>query len=237
MHDLAERHPEQVRELVDLWYHEAGKYHGLPLDDRTALEILLEERPQLAAARERYVYPAGITEVPEASAVNIRGRSFTIAAEVEIVDERAGGVLFAHGSRFGGHALYLRDGTLRYVNNFCGITEQVVAASTQVPTGRVILSAAFEKDGDGTPTTGTLSLYVGEEKVAEATIRTQPGKFALAGEGLNVGRDGADPVTQDYPGERPWALTGGTLKEVLVDVSGAPFLDLEKEAVGAFMRD
>ena len=147
MHDLADQHPEKVRELVDLWYHEAGRYHGLPLDDRTALEILLEERPQLAAPRARYAYPSGITEVPEASAVNVRNRSFTIAAEVEIADEDAGGVLFAHGSRFGGHALYLKDGTLRYVYNFCGITEQLVAASSRVPTGKVILSAAFAKDG------------------------------------------------------------------------------------------
>ena len=122
-------HPEKLRELVDLWYHEAGRYNGLPLDDRTALEILGEERPQLTVPRERYVYRAGLSEVPEASAVNIRNRSFTIAAEVEIADENAGGVVFAHGSRFGGHALYLKDGTLKYVNNFCGITEQIVEAS------------------------------------------------------------------------------------------------------------
>jgi hypothetical protein len=82
MHDLAGQYPEKARELVDLWYHEAGRYHGLPLDDRTALEILLEDRPQLAAPRERYTYYPGISEVPEASAVNIRNRSFTIAAEV-----------------------------------------------------------------------------------------------------------------------------------------------------------
>ena len=87
------------------------------------------------------------------------------------------------------------------------------------------------------PTTGTLSLYVNEEKVGEGRIQTQPGKFALSGEGLNIGRDGADPVTQDYPGRRPWPFTGGTIKEVIVDVSGEPFVDLEKEAVGAFMRD
>jgi hypothetical protein len=106
-----------------------------------------------------------------------------------------------------------------------------------VPTGKVLLSAVFEKQDDGAPTTGSLSLYIDEEKVGEAKIETQPGKFALAGEGLNIGRDGADPVTQDYPGKRPWAFSGGTIKHVIVDVSGEPFTDLEKEAVGAFMRD
>ena len=51
-----------------------------------------------AMPRERYVYRAGLAEVPEASAVNVRNRSFTIAAEVEIEDGNAGGVVFAHGS-------------------------------------------------------------------------------------------------------------------------------------------
>ena len=237
MHDLADRHPEKLRELIDLWYHAAGRYNGLPLDDRTAVEILGEERPQLTVPRERYVYRPGLSEVPEASAVNVRNRSFTIVAEVEIADGDAGGVVFAHGSRFGGHALYVKDGTLRYVYNFCGITEQVVEASGRLPAGKTVLSAVFEKEGDGMPTSGTLSLYVGDEKVGEERIQTQPGKFALSGEGLNIGRDGADPVTQDYPGRQPWAFTGGTIEQVVVDVSGDPFIDVEKEAVGAFMRD
>ena len=83
--------------------------------------------------------------------MNIRNRSFTIAAEVEIADENAGGVVFAHGSRFGGHALYLKDGALKYVNNFCGITEQIVEASGPVPTGKLSSRAVFEKDDGHLP--------------------------------------------------------------------------------------
>ena len=33
-------------------------------------------------------------------------------------------MLFAMGSRFGGHALYVKDNRLHYVNNFVGIVEQ-----------------------------------------------------------------------------------------------------------------
>ena len=51
------------------------------------------------------------------------------------------------------------------------------------------------------PTEGTLTLYIDDEKVGEGKIKTQPGKFSLAGEGLNVGKDGAEPVTDDYPGD------------------------------------
>ena len=146
MHDLAGRHPEKVRELVDLWYHEAGRYHGLPLDDRTALEILLEERPQLAAPRARYIYPAGITEVPEASAVNVRNRSFTIAAEVEIADEPP-----AASSSRTVRASAATPSTSRTAP--CGTSTTSAASPSSWwwvhadPTGKVVLSAGFEKQG------------------------------------------------------------------------------------------
>jgi len=66
-------------------------------------------------------------------------------------------------------------------------------------------AAAFVKEGDGMPTEGTLTLYLDDDPVGEAKIKTQPGKFSLAGEGLNVGKDGGEPVTDDYPGSAPWA--------------------------------
>ena len=68
-------------------------------------------------------------------------------------------------------------------------------------------------------------------------IKTQPGKFSLAGDGLCVGRDSSDPVTHDYPGSAPWAFTGGTINRVAVDVSGEPYVDLEREAVAMMSRE
>ena len=64
--------------------------------------------------------------MPESVAPNIRNRSYTIAVEVTIDTEEAGGVLFAHGSRFGGHALYIKDRKLKYVYNWVGLEEQIV---------------------------------------------------------------------------------------------------------------
>ena len=65
----------------------------------------------------------------------------------------------------------------------------------------------------------------------------QLGKFSLAGEGLNVGKEGAEPVTDDYPGTSPWAFVGGTIHEATMDVAGDPWVDLEQEMAGAFARD
>jgi arylsulfatase len=240
LHDLAAEHPDKLRELVGLWFAEAGANQAFPLDDRSALEILVTPRPQLSAPRSRYVYAPDTAEVPEAQAVSVRNRSYVVAAQVDLPGPGAQGVLFAHGSRFGGHALYVKDNRLHYVYNFVGIVEQRVDASEDLPTGEdLIVSAAFDKDGEDPPgvATGVLSLYHGDRKVGEGRIKTQPGGFAIAGEGLCVGRDGGEPVTDDYPGARPWRFTGGTLKRVAVDVSGEAYVDLEREAAALIMRE
>ena len=62
-------------------------------------------------------------------------------------------------------------------------------------------------------------LHINDKTVAElAGMHTQVGKFALCGEGLNIGRDGSGNVTDDYPGVLPWAFHGGTITRVIVDV-------------------
>ena len=240
LHDLAAEEPDKLRELVSLWFAEAGANGAFPLDDRSALEILLTPRPQLTPPRDRYVYFPDVADVPEHQAVNVRNRSYTIGALVDIPAPGAQGVLFAHGARFGGHALYVKDDRLHYVNNFAGMLEQRVDGTEDVPTGeQLILSASFDKDGEDPPgvATGILSLYHGDRKVGEARIKTQPGFFELAGEGLCVGRDSGSAVTDDEPGEAPHRFTGGTIHRVAVDVSGEPYLDLERQAEAMLARE
>jgi arylsulfatase len=66
---------------------------------------------------------------------------------------------------------------------------------------------------------------------------TQPGNFSLVGEGLNVGKDPAEPITDDYSGTSPYEFTGGTIKEAVVDVSGESYVDLELEALAVMKRE
>ncbi len=238
-HDLAGQQPERLRDMINLWYAEAGSNGAFPLDDRGPVEILTTPRPVLTAPRDSYVYYPGTAEVPEAQAVNVRNRSYSVGA---LIDNPGGawGVIFAHGSRFGGHALYIRDNRLHYVYNFVGIEEQRIVATEEIPTGEnLIFSASFAKDGEDPPgvATGLLSLYYGDRKVGEGRIRTQPGKFAIAGEGLCVGRDMGEAVTDDYPGSRPWRFADGTIRRLVVNVSGRPYVDLEREAVAMLARE
>ncbi len=115
----------------------------------------------------------------------------------------------------------------------------MIVGSEDVPTGHnLILSASFEKESiEADHTAGTLSLYHGDQKVGESQIKTQLGAFAIAGAALYVGRHAGEPVTDDYPGEAPYSFTGGSIDRVAVDVSGEPYIDLEREAALMLMRE
>ena len=145
--------------------------------------------------------------------------------------------MFSHGARFGGHALYVKDGKLKYVYNFVGSKEQMVESTKEVTPGKRILGASFVREGEAMPTTGTLSLFIDDEKVGEGEIMTQPGNFSLVGEGLNVGKDPAEPSHGRLSGTSPYVFTGGTIREAIVDVSGEHYVDLELEALAMMKRE
>ena len=178
---------------------------------------------------------------PESQAVNIRNRSYVIGALVDIPAAGAEGVLFAHGSRFGGHALFVKDNRLHYVYNFVGMHQQLVVGSEDVPTGEnLILSAAFEKTGEDPPgvANGVLSLFHGDTKVGEAPHQDPAGEVRdRRRRALHRPRQRLGVNADEYPGERPWHFHGGTIKRVAVDVSGEPYLDLEREAEAMLMRE
>ena len=236
INNLADKHPDKLKELINLWWVEAGKNDVLPMDDRTVIEILTETRPSITAPKDSYIYYPGASGVPEGIAVNMRNRSFSIEADVNIESDKAEGVLFSFGSRFGGQALFIKDKKLQYIYNFLGMKEQILVSDKDVPTGKIKLKIEFKKTGaepNGT-TNGDAILTMNNKKVAQDKIQTQPGKFGL-GTYVTIGQGGIDPVTKLYAGKFP--LTGGTLKHVEVKVKGEPHVDPKKETERAMKKD
>jgi arylsulfatase A-like enzyme len=235
--NLAKKYPKKLQGLIDAWFDEADKNLVLPLDDRPAVEVLGTPRPAEEEPRERYVYFPGASPVPEGVAVNTRGRSYKILADVEITDANCSGVIFAHGSRFGGHALYLKDSKLVYAYNFLGIKPEQKLVSSALKPGKYTLGMEFnrEKAGSHGESIGKAKLYVNNKVVDEGPMRTQPGKFTLSGDGLCIGYDSGDAVSDGYttPGE----FEGGTIQFVGVTVEKGQYLDLEKLAAAAMALD
>jgi len=238
--NVAADNPELVEQLKELWFYYAGIYNGLPLDDRSAIEQVLAERPRGAPERDRYVFFPDCADVPESAGPTIPGRSYTISAGVRIDSPDAEGVLWAAGGVPGGHSLYIKDKRLRYTFNWVGTHLQDVIADVELPHGAHVLVAEFAAAGpsvnpDMPGTQGVLSLYVDDQKVAEGPMITQPGYFCITGDGICVGRDSASAVTPEY--SAPFMFTGGSIDRVVVDVSGDLYVQHENQVRTWFSID
>ncbi len=227
--DLAKENPEKLEALKNVWLEEAEKNFALPLDDRSAKEGLTGERPTEEPARDSYTYYPHASAIPEAVAVNVRGRSYKIIANIEITDANCSGVIFAHGSRFGGHSLFIKDKKLYYVYNFLGIKPEQQLVSSILKPGKYTVGMEFikEKVGEHNESIGIAKLYVNEKIVAEGPMRAQVGKFTLVGDGLCVGYDSGDAVSALY--KSPGELKGCNVQFVTVSVGKEQYIDLEKE--------
>ncbi|VCT88559.1 Arylsulfatase [Mycolicibacterium hassiacum DSM 44199] len=236
-HDLAAEHPEKLEELVALWFEEARRYNGLPLNDLNVLETITRWRPLIAGGRDAYTYYPGTADAGLGAAPEINGRSFSVLAEVTVDSVDAEGVIIKHGGAHGGYVLFCQGGQLKFVYNFLGEQEQQLSAP--LAEGQHTFGATFTRTGTivGTPTpTGDAALYIdGEQVAARSDLRTHPGTFGLASAALTVGRNNGSPVSRLY--RPPFPFTGGTIARVSVDVSGTPYVDLHREFAKAFARD
>lgn len=235
--DLAKENPEKLEAMKKLYLEEAKKNFALPLDDRTATQILNIKRPTEEEATDVYTYYPHASPIPEAVAASIRGRSYKIIANVEITDANCSGVIFAHGSRFGGHSLFIKDHKLYYVYNFLGIKPEQQLVSTVLKPGKYTVGMEFikEKEGEHHESIGTAKLYVNDKMVAQGSMRAQVGKFTLVGDGLCVGFDSGDNVSQLY--KAPGEFEGGNIHFVTVSVGKEQYLDLEKEKQRMLMAE
>ena len=208
--DLAEEQPERLRELIERWWAEAGRYGALPLDDREYERVAASVA---ARARQRTVYYAGMARVDRFSAPDITDRSYKISAEVSIPEGGAEGVLLASGARFGGYVLYVQGGRLIYEYAFSERERFVVRSDLAVPSGDVTLGYAFRRTG---PKRGVGTLLVDGRPAGTLELPKTWPVVAVTG-GIMCGRDGGSAVGDGYM--PPFAFSG-TLHRVVVELDG-----------------
>jgi arylsulfatase len=206
--DLAASDPAKLQELQDLFTEEAIKYSVLPIDDRTfeRFNATIAGRPDLMGDRTSLTLYEGMTGIMENAFINVKNRSHSITAEVEI-PQGADGVILAQGGRFAGWSLYMKDGRVSYVHNWVGKELYTITAPTPLPAGSATIRYEFVYEGEEPGSGGTGTIFVNGEQVAEGTIaNTTPFLFS-ADETADVGVDEATPVTDDYA-ERHNQFTG-----------------------------
>lgn len=206
--DLAAKYPGKLKEMQDLFMKEAVKYSVLPIDDRTLerFNAAIVGRPDLMAGRTSLTVYQDMVGMSENVFINVKNRSHTITAELEIPKKGASGVILAQAGRFGGWSLYVKDGKPSYTYNWLGLYRYTVAAQQALPAGKVNLRFEFAYDGGGVGKGGMGTLFVNGKKVASGRIdQTQCCAFS-GDEGADVGADEGTPVTEAY--KAPFKFTG-----------------------------
>jgi len=215
--DLAAANPAKLQEMQNLFTAEAIKHNVLPLDDRVFERFNAEiaGRPDLMAGRTSLTMYEGMTGMMENAFINVKNRSHSITAEVEI-PRRADGVILAQGGRFAGWSLYMKGGRVSYVHNWVGRERYTITAPQRLPAGKATIRYEFAYDGGDPGSGGTGTIFVNGRQVAEGRIdKTTPFLFS-ADETADVGVDEATPVTEAYP-ERHNEFTG-KIETVTVEV-------------------
>jgi len=215
--------PERLAELQARFLDEARTYGVLPLDDRRVerFDAAIAGRPQLITGTSQTLYH-GMGRLTEAVVLNIKNTSHAVAAEIDVPDGGATGVMIAQGGAFGGWSLYLRDdGVPAYCYNLLGMQLTKVAGAAPLAPGTHRVVMAFEYDGGGPGLGGRVRLLVDGEQAAEGRLeRTVPLVFSLD-ETCDVGRDTASPVSDDYTSAT--SEFTGSIHEVRIEIAkGTP---------------
>ncbi len=226
--NLAASEPKKLRELQELFWIEAAKYNVLPLDNSKIERMDVANRPSLTRGRSLFTYYPGMVRIPEGSAPDIKNKSFKIAAEVEIPDGGAEGMLVTQGGRFNGWALYLLDGKPVFHYNLIGKFRSSITAKDKLAPGKHVIVVDFKYDGPGLGKGGTATLTVDGKPAAEGKLaRTVPLRFS-ADETLDIGEDTGTPASEDY--HVPFKFTGD-LKKVMIELSDNKLTPAEEEEI------
>jgi arylsulfatase len=220
VNDVSAEHPEKLAELQALFMTEAEKNHVLPIDDRTVERVnaALAGRPDLMAGRTSLTLADGMSGMSENVFLNVKNKSNTITAEIEVPEGRANGAILVQGGRFGGWALYVKNGVPAYDYNYLGLERTTISATKPLDPGKATIRFEFAYDGGGVGKGGTGTLFVNDEKVAEGRIeRTQPMIFS-ADETADVGIDLGTPVVETIGSESASRFTG-RIPSVTIEVN------------------
>jgi arylsulfatase A-like enzyme len=224
--DLAEREPDRLRRLVDLWWSEADRHGVLPLDDRM-VELFgarFRDRSPHPADR-RYVYRPPMSPLPGQAGAAIGGRSFDLTATVThaVGDE---GVLFATGTENAGLSLFVQAGRLVLDYNAFG-DHTILESEVEVPEGDVELGLRVRRlDGFA----GTAALAVGGADAGHADLALL--MRMMSSIGPSIGADHGSAVSERYAAPNPYL---GTLHEIVIQASPDRFGDTAAIAARAEM--
>ena len=218
--DLSKDQPKRLRELQRLWLMEATRYKVLPLDDRMMEKMNPDTagRPTLIKGKAQLLY-GGMGRLSENCVLNLKNKSHSVTAEIEVPAKGAEGVIISQGANIGGWSLYAKDGKLKYCYNWGGHKHFIIDGGT-LPAGAHQVRMEFAYAGGGLGKGGKASLFIDGKQTGEGDIGATLAIVFSADDGCDVGEDSGSPVSPEYTsrGNR----FNGTVKGVLLAITEDP---------------
>src|SRR5215471_14965123 len=159
--NLAAKYPDKLKELQAAFEVEAKKYNVYPLDSSFASRVDPAIRPSLTTGRNEFMYYPGMIRIPEGSAPNFKNKSWTAAAEVNLPNGGASGILATMGGRFGGWALWLDNSKPRFAYALSNQPKHKfrVTSDQALAPGNHVVRMKFKYDGGGVGKGGTATMF------------------------------------------------------------------------------
>jgi len=213
--NIADKHPEKLKELQDLFMKEAEKYHVLPIDDRVfeRMNASAVGRPTLMDGRKHLVLGEGMRGMAPDVFINTHNVSFAITADVE-VDANGNGVLVCQGGRFGGFSLYMKNGIPTFTYNFLGLESYTVKGAEKLKAGKHKIVLDFKYDGGGQGKGGLATISVDGKKSAENRVEKTQRTIFSVDDMADVGLDEGTQVA-DYGHDNKF---NGKIDKVIIDI-------------------
>jgi len=189
--NLAEKHPDKLQKLIDLWWVEAGKHGVLPLDDRTVELFAPKFLPGYPHEGREYTYYPPISQLPSDVSPAIGNRSWNMTAEIQRSSKSTDGVIFTYGTQNVGLSCYIKDNQLVFDYNIY-TNHHVVRSDRTVPTGECTIGVNFRRIDNN----GTITLLIDSEECG--TIHTPSVLRMISASGMQIGKNNLSAVTNDY---------------------------------------
>jgi arylsulfatase len=205
--NIADKHPDKVKEMKKLFIAEAKKYQVFPMDASVAARIVAP-RPNITAGRTEFTYAHPMTGLPQGDSPNLLNSSYTITADITVPEGGADGMILTSGGRFAGYGFYLLKGKPTFLWNLIDLKRVKWEGPDALPPGRHTLEFDFKYDGLGVgtlafnnmsglgkPGTGTLKVD-GKVVQTETMERTLP-MILQWDESFDIGSDTLTGVNDD----------------------------------------
>jgi arylsulfatase len=250
--NVADKHPDKVKQMKQMFIGEAKKYQVFPLDASVAARMVAP-RPNITAGRTEFVYTRPMVGLPQGDSPKLLNSSYTITADIEIPASRdasapgvAEGMILTSGGRFAGYGFYLLKGKPVFLWNMIDLKRIKWEGKDALAPGKHIVEFDFKYDGLGEGTLAYNNLSgigrpgTGTLKVDGKVVATQKLEHTLPitlqwDESFDIGSDTLTGVNDaDY--KPPFPLTAKlnklTIKVNRPQLTEADIKELEKKMRG-----